>query len=203
MCAGGEIEAYAVLDLLSQLVDKSLVLAEETTVTSSPGETRYRLLETVRHYAAEKLEAAGEGAEVRARRLEWCVALAETAAPELHGPRQGAWADRLETEHDNLRVALRWALAREEAGTMSRAAVPARAQPSPLAEPDAAALRLSMALWWFWYMRGYLAEGRHWLEAALAQGDRGQIVGSARTGTLRRGHAGALSRQLWTSGHAG
>ena len=103
VCAGGAIEAPAVVDLLTQLVAKSLVLAEE-----HGGAVRYRLLETLRQYAHGQLDDAGEGPGVRARHLTWYLALAERAAPELRGPQQVAWLDRLEAELDNVRVLLDW-----------------------------------------------------------------------------------------------
>ena len=89
------------LDLLTALVEKSLVLAEERA-----GEARYRLLETVRQYARDRLLEAGEAAAVRERHRDWFLALAEAAEPELRGAGPGRWLERLEAEHDNLRAAL-------------------------------------------------------------------------------------------------
>src|SRR2546421_4211466 len=91
------VEDWEVLDLLTGLVEKSLVLYEE-----QGGEGRYRLLETVRQYARDRLLEAGEAEGVRERHRNWFLALAEQAEPELRGPEQGAWLDRLEREHDNL-----------------------------------------------------------------------------------------------------
>jgi predicted ATPase/class 3 adenylate cyclase len=144
--AGDVIEAEAVLDLLARLVDTSLALME----VGAGGVERYCLLETVRQYAAERLAEAGETEVARARHAEWCLALAERAMPALHGPEQAVWQDRLAAETDNLRAAFAWRQG-EAAG----------------AEP---ALRLAGALGWFWYVRGSLAEGRDWLERALARG---------------------------------
>jgi predicted ATPase/class 3 adenylate cyclase len=141
VCAGESVETTAILDLLTSLVDKSLVLAE-----TQRGDARYRLLETVRQYARDRLREAGEEAEVRTRHRAWCLTLAEQADAELRGPRQRIWLDRLEVEHDNLRSALAWSA---ECGDTQ----------SPL--------RLSCALWWFWYVRGHHREGRKWLENAL------------------------------------
>jgi len=101
ICVGGGVEASDILDLLTSLVDKSLVLAE-----TPRGEARYRLLETVRQYAYDRLPEAGEEAEVRTRHRDWYLVLAEQADRELHGPRQELWLERLEMEHDNLRAAL-------------------------------------------------------------------------------------------------
>jgi non-specific serine/threonine protein kinase len=131
-----------VLDLLTQLVDKSLVHAEVGT-----GEERYRLLETVRQYGWERLVEAGEAAAARDRHRDWCVALAERAEPELRDTRQLEWLERLDAEYDNLRAAIEWSL-----------------EFDPMA-----ALRLTGSLWQFWQLRGYLAEGRRWLEVGLAR----------------------------------
>lgn len=95
--AGGSVDAASILDLLTSLVDKSLVLAE-----TQRGEARYRLLETVRQYARDRLVEAAEEADVRTRHRTWCVALAEQGEAELRGPRQRIWLERLEKEHDNL-----------------------------------------------------------------------------------------------------
>jgi non-specific serine/threonine protein kinase len=144
VCAGGSIGEGEVLDLLSSLVSKSLVLVEE-----QDGETCYGLLETVRQYASERLEESGEAEEVGGRHARHYLALAEEAEPELVGTRQEAWMGRLEAQHDNLRAALSWALAHEDAEL---------------------GLRLGGALGEFWHMRGHLGEGRGWLEAVLAKG---------------------------------
>src|SRR5215207_325509 len=133
-----------VLDLLSRLVDKSLVVAE---ASSGDGGVRYRMLEPVRQYGEERLEASGEADVVRRRHASWYLELAKGAEPWLRGARQEVWLERLEREHDNLRAALRRALERGEAEL---------------------GLWFGGALGEFWYMRGYLSEGRRWLEAALA-----------------------------------
>ncbi|HEX7170917.1 MAG TPA: BTAD domain-containing putative transcriptional regulator, partial [Rubrobacter sp.] len=136
----GAIEEEDVLELLIILVKKSLVVAEESWEWGA----RYRLLEPVRQYAREKLVVSGEAEAVGSRHAAFFLALAEEAEPELQGPRQVEWLDRLETEHDNLRAALSWALGRA----------------MDLGPRMAGALRL------FWYTRGYLSEGRTYLEAA-------------------------------------
>jgi predicted ATPase len=145
VCGFAPLAPEDVLDQLTALVDKSLVVAEP-----SGTEERYRLLETLRQYAQEKLVAADEEDETRGRHRDWCLALAERAEPELTGPRQGAWLDRLEAEHDNLRAALAWC----------RAGAPGRD----------VGLRLASPLMIFWYQRGYAREGQAWLEDALARG---------------------------------
>ena len=146
VCSGRGIEQYEVLDLHVGLVDKSLVVAGAT----SEGAVRYRMLEPMRQYSREKLQVSGEVEEARGRHVAFFLALAEEAAPELDGPRQRLWVERLDGEHDNLREALSWILESSE-GEM--------------------ALRLGAALWRFWYNRGYLSEGRRWLERILADGD--------------------------------
>jgi non-specific serine/threonine protein kinase len=142
VCAGGEFQRDEVLGLLSSLVDKSLVTTRETG-----GETRYRLLEMVGQYAGEKLDGAEEAADVGRRHTNFYMELAEEAEPELKGERQLAWLERLETEHDNLRAAMRWLLARGESEE---------------------AARLGWALWLFWGIRAHFAEGRRSMEQALS-----------------------------------
>jgi predicted ATPase/DNA-binding CsgD family transcriptional regulator len=158
VCVGEGIEEHKVLDLLSGLVNKSLV-----TVQQRDGEVRYLLLETVRQYGREKLRVSAEEPIARRRHANFFVIFAEEAEPKLRGAQQGAWLERLEAEHDNLRAALSWAL---ESGDAELG------------------LRLSGALGEFWYMRGYLSEGRRWLEATLANGD--VLPVSARTRALAR-----------------
>ncbi len=149
---------HSVLDLLSRLVGRSLVLAEERG-----GETRYRLLETIREYAHERLEASGEAEEIRLRHAEHYLLVAEEAELKLRGAEQVAWLGRLEAEHDNLRAALRWSIER------GRADPSAGSGQAPSADAgQALALRLAGALGWFWYLGGYLSEGRNWLEGVLA-----------------------------------
>jgi predicted ATPase/DNA-binding SARP family transcriptional activator/DNA-binding CsgD family transcriptional regulator len=136
---GGRVEEKHVVELLTTLVEKSLVVAEESWELGA----RYRLLEPVRQYASEKLGEGGEEDDLRRRHALFFLALAEEAEPGLRGPRQVEWLDRLEQEHDNLRAALAWSL-----------------------EEDLGA-RLAGALSLFWYTRGYLSEGRSYLEAVV------------------------------------
>ncbi|CAN5657199.1 LuxR family transcriptional regulator [soil metagenome] len=156
--AGEDLERAEVLELLSHLVDKSLVVARDVD-----GETRYRLLETVRQYGREKLDASGEEAEVRRRHADFYVALAEKAEPELKGARQVAWLERLEIEHDNLRATMRWLLGRGEAEE---------------------AARLGWALWLFWGIRAHFAEGRRSMKQALSVKGSGTMKASARAKVL-------------------
>jgi predicted ATPase/class 3 adenylate cyclase len=114
VCSGDGIETYEVLDLLTQLVNKSLVVVIEH---SQSGETRYRMLETIRQYAREKLLEAGESEILRDRHLTYYVKLTKQAEPELFRSNQVFWLNKLDDEVDNLRLALDWSLARNvEAG---------------------------------------------------------------------------------------
>ncbi len=159
VCGEDDTGRDGVLDLLSRLVDKSLVVAEATE-----GALRYRMLEPVRQYGQERLEARGEAYAVRRRHAFWYLELAKGAEPWLRGARQEVWLRRLESEHDNLRAALKWALESGEAEL---------------------GLWFGGALGEFWYMRGYLSEGRRWLEAALANSDDASRA-PARTKALAR-----------------
>ncbi|MBV9933714.1 MAG: tetratricopeptide repeat protein [Actinobacteria bacterium] len=131
-----------VLDSLDRLVARSLVVAEE-----QDGVARYRLLETIRQYAREKLAAADEVADRRARHLDWFHELALEAEPQLTGPDQAAWLRSLASEYDNLRAAMEWAAEGERAETV---------------------LEMATALWRFWLVRGHWAEGRSWLARGLS-----------------------------------
>jgi predicted ATPase len=145
---GSELEGE-VLGWLGTLVDQSLLVR----ASAADEEPRFAMLETVREYALEQLEAAGEATALRDRHLAWCVALAEAAQAPLEGPQQGMWLARLEREHDNLRAALAWSGAPGRGGT----------------ERAASGLQLASALWWFWWLRGHVSEGRGWLERMLGQ----------------------------------
>jgi predicted ATPase/DNA-binding SARP family transcriptional activator/DNA-binding CsgD family transcriptional regulator len=142
--AGDGIEGSELLDLLSRLVEKSLILTESIEAV----EMRYRMLEPVGQYAQEKLVESGETEVLRRRHAAYFQTLAEEAEPELLGPEQTKWLERLESEHDNLRAALKWLLGRK----------------------DELGLRLAGALSRFWYIRGHLSEGRRWLDQGLALG---------------------------------
>jgi non-specific serine/threonine protein kinase len=143
--AGESVEAGLVLDLLSVVVDKSLVVAE----TETAGALRYGLLEPVRQFGREKLRESGEGSEVRRRHAEHYLALAETAGAELLGPDQGLWLRRLRIEFANLREAQAWSL-----------------EPGEETERARVRLRLPAALWRFWTGRRF-EEGKLWLQTAL------------------------------------
>ncbi len=158
VCAGQGVEAGEVLDLLSRLADKSLVVVDRLE-----GEgLRYRLLETIRQYAREKLEKAGEVNELRNRHLNYYVQWAEDAGPNLGGGEQIVWLQKYEIEHDNLRAALEWSQAAPETGELG--------------------LRLAAGSSDFWRLHNHISEGRVRLASALA--NKG-----AQEKTLARAHA--------------
>ncbi len=171
VCSGEPVPGVAVVSHLGQLVRHSLVLLQ-------PDEdpTRYRLLEPVRQYEQEQLELSGEAEALRKRHAMYFLALAREAEPHLLGAEQTSWLARLETEHDNLRTALRWA---QESG--------------PHYELG---LQLAGALRRFWEYRGYLSEGRSWLEGMSSLGNaRGRVESAesrAMQATVLSG-AGALA----------
>jgi predicted ATPase len=168
VCGEGEVLPFDVLELLTGLVDKSLVVYEERG-----SDARYRYPETIRQYSWDRLFESGEAARVRERHRDFFLRLAEEAEPELRGPEQGEWLDRLEVEHDNLRAALEGCQA-EEAGSASprtRDTSPGAAAPRrPSRGTGGTELRLAGALGWFWVKRGYYSEGRQRLEEALSRG---------------------------------
>jgi predicted ATPase len=142
-------EEGAALEQLAQLLDKSLVQAQQGTTS---GEPRFGMLETIREYAQEQLAASGEEAAVQERHTQYFLQLAEEAELHLYRPaRRESWLERLEPEDANLRVALAWCEARQD-----------RLETG---------LRLVGALAWYWYLRGSLQEGRTWLQALLAHSD--------------------------------
>jgi predicted ATPase/class 3 adenylate cyclase len=129
------------LDVLSSLVDKSLVRKE-----ASDGELRFTMLETIREFGMEILEREGEAEGARRRHAEYFLDMSEAAEPELT-LRDHGWLDRIEQEHDNLRAAVRWSIDTGEVET---------------------GLRIAGAVWRFWQMRGHLAEGQRWTDELLA-----------------------------------
>jgi predicted ATPase/DNA-binding CsgD family transcriptional regulator len=140
VAAGGAVAHDGVLDALGRLVDKSLVVAEERD-----GEARYRLLETIRQYAADRLADAGEAAATRDRHLDWFLAFVEALEPELERDLD-AWRARLEREHDNLRAALAWGLAATDAER---------------------GRRLAAGLSWLWHLHRHGREGLEHLRRAI------------------------------------
>jgi non-specific serine/threonine protein kinase len=146
VCSGDGIEQDDMLELLSRLVDKSLVIVED----AARGGRRYRFLETVRQYGRERLLRSGAAERVRDRHLAFFFELVRRAEPELQKADQVLWLNRLQLEYDNVRSALDWCLAAPEHGDRG--------------------LELASALFWFWTKRGYFSEGQQWLERALAAG---------------------------------
>lgn len=135
-----ESVARASLPLLTTLVDKSLLQWNPAG--------RYEMHELIRQYGLEKLEAAGETAATQASHFAFFLDLAETILPRLEGAELSRWLDQLQAEIDNFRAALSWAVEQDDAED---------------------GLRLAGTLWWFWYTRGFLTEGREWLDHALSR----------------------------------
>jgi predicted ATPase len=157
VCNGeGDLELDVLVGVAS-LVDKNLLRQKEAA-----GEPRFVMLETIHEYAREMLQESGEAEQIRRRHAEYFLALAEEAEPQLHGRQPAGWLARLEQEHDNLRTALGWFLAAED-GALS-------------------ALRLSSALWYFWYTCGHIPEASAWLDRALARSEG--VEHAARTRAL-------------------
>ena len=142
-----------VLDLLSRLVDKSLVLMD-----AGSGEPRFRFLETIRQYARDKLLGSDEATPIRNCHRDWFLQFAEQTEPHLRSADQANWVNRLELESENLRAALEWSLGRQGA-----------------AEDTEKGLRLAGALVQFWAMHGYLTEGRTWIDQALKQSEHARV----------------------------
>jgi predicted ATPase/DNA-binding CsgD family transcriptional regulator len=144
--ASSVLRSDDVLNLLEQLINKSMVIREE----AGP-ESRYRMLETIREYANEKLVESGESDALRDRHLKYFLNVTEAAEPKLQSDEQGRWLDQLEMEQNNLRAALDWSKAARQGTEMG--------------------LRMAGALWRFWEIRGHFTEGRAQLEAVLARSD--------------------------------
>jgi len=161
VCLGGDEDGA--LTLVEALHDASLL-----TVQVHGDDVRYRLLETVRQYAADRLRELGDEETVQ-RHADWCLTLAETAEPELTGDRQGHWFTTLESEHDNVRAALAYLDATQQRELQ---------------------LRLAVALSRFWYVRGHLVDARRRLDEALA--DAGGQPASLRRRALTAASATAL-----------
>jgi predicted ATPase len=144
VCVGEGVEADDILDLMTQLVNKSLVISER----EQGQKVRYLMLETIRQYASERLFKAGEAELMRNRHLDYFLHWAEEAGSRLREAKQMEWFSKIEAENDNLRTALEWSLTQAEYGEAS--------------------LRLAGALFLFWDRSGSTSEGRAWLARALA-----------------------------------
>jgi predicted ATPase/class 3 adenylate cyclase len=151
VCAGEALDEFDVFELVPTLVDKSLVNADV-----GGDAARYRLLETIRQFARDKLDEAGATDTVRRRHAEYFMGLAEEAEPNVRGADEKYWWDRLNTELDNLRLAMEWSI---EAG-----------------EPELG-MRLAAAIWRFWWFTFRFSEGVEWLQRMYdARGEVGGVV---------------------------
>jgi predicted ATPase/class 3 adenylate cyclase len=187
VCGGAGFEKCDVLDLLVGLVEKSLVQYGEPSTAAGADEgravARYRLLETVRQYARDRLSESGEGGTLRKRHAEYFLALAEEVEPKLRSAAKKVWLEHLEGEHGNFRSALAWCLAtlgseqlagdslKESRSSKDAALSELSTIHSPLLNAVEIGLRLASALWWFWFLRDHWSEGRMWIESALARDD--------------------------------
>ncbi len=162
--AGEDLDDFEVLELLSELVDKSLVTADPME-----SRVRYRMLESLRQFGGEKLSESGEEGDVRHRHVNWFLNFAERAEPELQSSDQLIWLDRLQEEHDNFRQSLDWSIAGHD--------------------PEQG-LKLAGLLRRFWEWRGFFSEGRQWLDQALSASP--QAPPAIRAKALQG--AGALAR---------
>ena len=142
ICTSNDIQHEQLLDLLASLVNKSLVISD----TLTRPQARYRMLETIREYAKEKLNEAGETEGLSNRHLAYFMEQAEEIAPKMRGKDQRLWLNQVESEHDNFRTALKHAIDGKniEAG-----------------------MRIASALTFFWNSHGYVFEGQRWLEQLL------------------------------------
>lgn len=165
ICSGPEVERAMVMNLLAVLVHKSLVIS-----IGIQAQARYRMLDSIREYATEQVSKKGELETTQRKHVDYFVALTTSAKPELWGPEQVVWVTRLETEHDNLRAALRWSVDNA---------------------PEAA-LQLVANVWRFWQLRSYFREGLQWAEAALAKSPNQTV----RQAEVLLG-AAYLARSLW------
>jgi predicted ATPase/DNA-binding XRE family transcriptional regulator len=170
ICAGEGIKRSDVLELLTGLLDKSLVVADARGAVA-----RYRLLEPVRQYALERLDASGEVERLQAQHAAYFLAVARGGPLNPAGPDEVTSIDRFEMEHANLRGALRWALSHDLE----------------------AALSSSAALYRFWERRGHFQEGIAWLEQGLGSDDIATVRTAVRAGALN-----ALAFLYWRSGAA-
>jgi predicted ATPase/DNA-binding SARP family transcriptional activator len=146
VCSFDGLDEFDVIEGLAQLVNKSLIMME----TGVDGSIRYSMLETIRQYANEKLLESRESDIVRSRHLGAFVSLAMKSEPHLRSHQQVEWMDHLETEIDNLRAALEWAM---EGDVLE-------------------GLSLATSIFWFWFIRGYRVEGEQWLRKLLDWVDR-------------------------------
>lgn len=174
ICTSTDGEAVDVLEVMGSLVDKSLLQAQ--TGDEDQDEARFAMLETIREYAIEQLEASGEGARLARLHAEYFRSLAEEAEPYLRGADQVMWFNRLETELDNVRAALTWS---RDQGEIELG------------------LRIASAYCRFYQAHGRLTEGREWLEGLLQLQEPN---GSSEAALVRAGALVQASRLARTQG---
>lgn len=167
VCTGDEVEDFDMLDLLTSLTDKSLVVADTVRET-----TRYSLLETVRQYARDRLDESGEARPYQLRHLKSMLQFTAEAAKNIEGEKAARWADRYETEHDNIRAAMDFSLL------------------SP--ETSSEALQIAINTWGFWYQRGYYRELSARMPAALAATEGLGGIELRATGLVAAGNANLM-----------
>ncbi|MBO1329826.1 LuxR C-terminal-related transcriptional regulator [Streptomyces sp. VRA16 Mangrove soil] len=162
VCADGTLDPYDLVDHLIGLVDKSIVIREESDEGAGAGESgdRYRMLDTLREYGAERLAAAGAADELALRHRDHFLRLALRSAPQFHGARQVEWTHRLDRDSDNFRAALEWSLT-----------TPGEA---------AAAVRLCGALDLLWFCAGRANEGTTWSERVAAAAPEAPVADRAK-----------------------
>ena len=166
VCAGDDLDQTDIEDTVGHLVDKSLLIRDGD---------RYRMLETLRQYAIERLAESGDEEAARAAHARWCDDLVDHVVPGIRGTEQLLWLARLEVEHDNIRAAIDWTL---------------RADP-------VLALRLAAGVAYGWRIRGHRQEARHLLEAGAGRGGIECVADAA----LRRPHLGRVPRRgHWLGG---
>ena len=178
VCTGDGIEKSDTIGLLTSLADKNLILTEE-----HKGATHYRMLETIRQYALDRLRETGEEARWRNRHFGWVLELAEESFKPLTGPDQNLWLDRMAPELDNFRAALRWAIEHKL--------------------PDAFRMAPNLSRWWV--KRAHLTEAREWFSRLLdiipgdqAKRDRGRALSAVGNMAMYQGdhdEAGRLFRE--------
>jgi predicted ATPase/DNA-binding CsgD family transcriptional regulator len=165
ICAPDDSAGGEVLDLLTRLIDKSMVVVQG----GASGVERYRLLETLRQYGQERLAESGEADAIRDRHFAYYLALVKTAHAEVAAPRQrDGWLKRLDADNDNIRTALTWGSARD----------------------PRAALRLAVDLSWYWWYRRRHLEGVRWQETLFAS-----APGDTQLQARALAHIGLLARE--------
>jgi predicted ATPase/class 3 adenylate cyclase len=168
-------EVEGVRECMNALTDQSLIRRGVLPDDSS----RWSMLESIRAFGRERLQEAGEAAPAQDRHADWCLAFAEEAGSNLDGGEQERWLARLDLEHDNARAALRWAA---DTSDVKRV------------------LALATALAPYWQTRGYLSEGRRWLESALQEADQTSSAGlraMVEAGVLAQTQGDFSAAQTW------